>query len=529
MQVNLEMIYARMQEEAVAAFSFYCGNCSLYSACMFPDKSETARESGHLLVGTLEELLTLDGQENLEGISVIAVDSQHIFHQQSGLVSYRNACSKLDRMSEYLDYLIVQDGSVREWVFKANQIIERYQEQNQKLMTSIIREAPLSEILDISSEIMDNPVILYDSGMNVLAVGGDPKKIMEDPEWRETLDKGYLSEHFIRTFKENGGLYSAGTTHITAYIDPGNGGLPSICCNLYHEDKKFAVFAVVEADIKLLPVHGFLLEYLKDLIYRRVFRENRQHAEKYSQLKNMLTGRLQGQSLEPGALNYFLKQQRWGREDGFYLLKVQMSEEDVAADMQRYVINLIEKVIKGCIPLQLGSDLYFIFNEKKTEDFKEKLESVKEKLIKNKLNSSISYRFPDIINIYEQACLTTEAIRLGTRIDREKYFYPYNQYRIAHIMDILAEKIDLKLLCNPEILHLHENDKDGILMQSFYVYMKENMSLSKAAEILNIHKSTLGYRLLKVEKMVTLNLNDSDIRQSILLSCEILQYLDIYK
>ena len=62
MQVNLEMIYARMQEEAVAAFSFYCGNCSLYSACMFPDKSETARESGHLLVGTLEELLHWTGR-----------------------------------------------------------------------------------------------------------------------------------------------------------------------------------------------------------------------------------------------------------------------------------------------------------------------------------------------------------------------------------------------------------------------------------------------------------------------------------
>ncbi|MCJ7845833.1 helix-turn-helix domain-containing protein [Blautia sp. NSJ-175] len=154
---------------------------------------------------------------------------------------------------------------------------------------------------------------------------------------------------------------------------------------------------------------------------------------------------------------------------------------------------------------------------------------MKEKLVKYKLNSSVSYRFPDIINIYEQAYLTTAAIRLGTRIDREKYFYPYSKYRIIHIMDILAEKIDLKLLCNPEILHLHENDKDGILMQSFYVYMKENMSLSKAAEILNIHKSTLGYRLLKVERMVTLNLNDSDVRQSILLSCEILQYLNTYK
>ena len=529
MQVNLEMIYTRMQEEAVAAFSFYCGNRTITGAGIFPEDNEIARESGHLLVGTLEELLELDGREKLEGISVIAVDTQHIFQQQSGPASYRNACSKLDRMSEYLDYLIVQGGNVREWISKANRIIERYQEQNQNLMLSVIREEPLSEILGICSEIMDNPVILYDSGMNVIAVGGNCEKLIEDSEWRETLEKGYLSEHFIKNFKESGGLRSAGTTHRTAYINPGNGGLPSICCNLYHEDEKFAVFAVVETDIKLLPVHSILLEYLKELIYRRVFSENRQHKEKYSQLKNMLTGRLQGQSLEPGALNYSLKQQRWGREDGFYLLKVQMSKEDVATDMQLYVINLIEKVLKGCIPLQLGSDLYFIFNEKKTENFEEKLVLVNEKLVKYKLNSSVSYRFPDIINIYEQAYLTTAAIRLGTRIDREKYFYPYSKYRIIHIMDILAEKIDLKLLCNPEILHLHENDKDGILMQSFYVYMKENMSLSKAAEILNIHKSTLGYRLLKVERMVTLNLNDSDVRQSILLSCEILQYLNTYK
>ena len=98
MQVNLEMIYTRMQEEAVAAFSFYCGNRTITGAGIFPEDNEIARESGHLLVGTLEELLELDGREKLEGISVIAVDTQHIFQQQSGPASYRNACSKLDRM-----------------------------------------------------------------------------------------------------------------------------------------------------------------------------------------------------------------------------------------------------------------------------------------------------------------------------------------------------------------------------------------------------------------------------------------------
>ncbi len=63
-------------------------------------------------------------------------------------------------------------------------------------------------------------------------------------------------------------------------------------------------------------------------------------------------------------------------------------------------------------------------------------------------------------------------------------------------------------------------------MYSLYIYLKNEKSLVLASKILNIHRSTLIYRLNKINEIIKVDLDDADIRFHMILSFEILRYLE---
>ena len=67
----------------------------------------------------------------------------------------------------------------------------------------------------------------------------------------------------------------------------------------------------------------------------------------------------------------------------------------------------------------------------------------------------------------------------------------------------------------------------GKLVDSLYYYLLCGKGLAAAARRLKIHKSTLGYRLLKIEDIVHLDLKDERICQMAVYSCEIVRYLKL--
>ncbi|MCD7956893.1 MAG: helix-turn-helix domain-containing protein [Lachnospiraceae bacterium] len=53
--------------------------------------------------------------------------------------------------------------------------------------------------------------------------------------------------------------------------------------------------------------------------------------------------------------------------------------------------------------------------------------------------------------------------------------------------------------------------------------------MTKAAKEMNVHKSTLGYRLHKAEDIAGLDIEDAGVRQKVIFSCEIIHYLKSFE
>lgn len=72
--------------------------------------------------------------------------------------------------------------------------------------------------------------------------------------------------------------------------------------------------------------------------------------------------------------------------------------------------------------------------------------------------------------------------------------YNYLKAYIPYQINELKEYDDT---CNTELTH------------TLKTYLKQNRSTTQTAEYLHIHRSTLFYRLKKIEKLLSLSINDS--------------------
>ena len=76
------------------------------------------------------------------------------------------------------------------------------------------------------------------------------------------------------------------------------------------------------------------------------------------------------------------------------------------------------------------------------------------------------------------------------------------------------------MICHEKLLHLkYQDENTGTqLYETLRVYLQNHQSATKTAAALYIHRSTLLYRIEKIEKILKADLNDPDDQLYLMLS-----------
>lgn len=132
------------------------------------------------------------------------------------------------------------------------------------------------------------------------------------------------------------------------------------------------------------------------------------------------------------------------------------------------------------------------------------------------------FNFTDIRRGYIEA---SKAVELGLRMNVGGHIFRYMDFQFDHLIDLCSKQEDIKSLCHPSLFNLIEDDNE--LSETLYMYMKNGRSQSKAARELHIHRSSLLYRLKKIEEVLEVSLDDYKTFLHLELSYEILHYLKL--
>lgn len=102
------------------------------------------------------------------------------------------------------------------------------------------------------------------------------------------------------------------------------------------------------------------------------------------------------------------------------------------------------------------------------------------------------------------------------------------QEELQSLMKPLLGQMDFLEILIPEILKPlleHDLEKNSEFLKTLYLYLTEERSLIKVAEIMDIHRNSVVYRINRLSEIVDIDFEDSKTRYNLLIGIEILKEL----
>ena len=103
--------------------------------------------------------------------------------------------------------------------------------------------------------------------------------------------------------------------------------------------------------------------------------------------------------------------------------------------------------------------------------------------------------------------------------------YRFDDYILDYMLEQSTTQISAELLCHQSlsILKKYDEENNTELLHTLDVYLSLERNALQTAKTLFIHRSTLFYRLDRIQKLTKLNLDDTKTRLVLLLSFAILK------
>lgn len=94
-----------------------------------------------------------------------------------------------------------------------------------------------------------------------------------------------------------------------------------------------------------------------------------------------------------------------------------------------------------------------------------------------------------------------------------------------YIHDTLLKTANDLYLCHPavQILNAYDLENEAELCYTLYQYLRYERNSTITSECLHIHRNTLQYRLKKIHELISVDMNNPDIREHLMLSHEMIR------
>ena len=420
--------------------------------------------------------------------------------------------------------LMVVDGSVLDVHNEVQDVFDYLNQIDAELMSAMLQEKDLQSILDICTKFFDNPVYIIDAAQKLISCSSN---LVVDTEWKNNLEAtGYVGIDVVNSLKK---LDQLGQDLQLVQLESIP---PFLSAIIYDKTEKVGIVGVRQLYSKISENQLSLLKYVAEVLTTAVSKENYARYVRAGFMSRFMLDMLSSTEFETSFIVHSLAQISWKIDDDYYIIKIQPDPKDIAGGTVKYSGELIKDMFPGSILLSVGETLALVVNLRRCPDaLPESFDRLDAFLAKRNFTCGVSMLFKDFSRLNEQYKLAAAAIEIGVMVDRAKNLFRYENYIMPHIISLCDESFNVRTLCHREAVRLHEHDRqtNNNYFYCLYVYLRNEKSLLVSSKQLNIHRSTLIYRLGKIAELISVDLNDQGVRMHLILSYEILHFLDCLK
>jgi hypothetical protein len=407
------------------------------------------------------------------------------------------------------DILLLQTDDIYEVFNKILQIFDFYNSWEMSMIELIDSGASLQELLDVSKDVFQYPLVLTDASHQPLAINfPDDYSNGEFDNYRgiqlniplEMLT--IMNQELIQNIQER----SAYLARTKAFSRPG------IIKNLYRKAELIGWFVILDIDdenyerlLQLCDTFSRLIEFW--------FRANQEDNVLASQ-SDLFLDILTGKESDRSRIISRLQAVGWLQEDEKFVIQVCVGSENDPAFFT--LKKVIPQTFSGCYVIKYMSQLVLIANLRLISE-KNMNDLLLDVLLRSQTYCGISYKFTNMLKLHQYFRQAEIAAIYGSKNPGALNYC--EEYALDYLKDVIRDNLATDIR-HPalKILKHYDSRNNTEYYKTLMEYLLNERDQRKTAKVLCIHRNTLVYRVNRIDEILGLDLNDTSLRNHILMS-----------
>ncbi len=454
----------------------------------------------------------MDNSPYLHSCHVYLATAEHLSHRPSIEKNAVLVCigdsPRLSYYKEHATVLLIQKKVDFFDVFqKLQDIYMVFYNWESRLLKEFMNPASIQDILDCSYPVFQCPIYVLDASFQFVA-SVFPSGFQSHLHPASPVKLS--SEDFLCFLKEKDLRMD---THGTFLMEMETGTF--LCTNLFNSNDDYIGCMYIDlSEQTYIKGDEFLAQYLADIITNVSERIPALLNNEQSSLKQILQTLLKEMPLNR---NQKLLLKTCNQNRDYYCISIHCVKK-FSALPANYVCSVLEERFADSIFFEQANTILGLIpfdNFSKDESLSSQIEQKISTLLEEmKLCLGVSNDFSDLYLLRTYYQEAEAAIENGLLYHLEQKVYLFSEFALSELIanSFGSFPVDAYLPNGFRRLLLHDSEGDVSYLETLAVFLEENMSYSRAARRLFIHRSTLIERISRIEGQLSLNLSDPDQR-----------------
>ncbi|MDR1293130.1 MAG: helix-turn-helix domain-containing protein [Clostridiales Family XIII bacterium] len=396
-------------------------------------------------------------------------------------------------------------------------VFERYDDWNEGLLRILGENANVQALIDESTPIFGNPLLLHDNNYTAVAASSEYR---DDVRLIPFLDSGKLP--FIMKNDKSRDAEDGPSGDVQRLL---MGESPAIGVKLYKRGKLAYRLIAIEASKEMKQGDAALLNHLSGYV-RICLGLVRDDDVGVFGISDIMAGAISGDTTNREYITQQLSGFGWSEDDEFVLYRIYPEiRERNGGNLKFFVNRIIELFDNKCV-FEYDEGIVAVFNMRRCPGGEAWLDSTMLGFLRdNFLRAGRSELFSGFSK-FAMCCVQAEiSHEIGPKVNKYKQLHMFGEVIRQHLLDVCTSRLPASMVCAPGLQRLREFDeKHGTdFYNTVVVYLKNDFQQLKSAKELYVSRSTFLYRLNRVEKITGIDFRDIDDPWHYLLSIELLR------
>jgi hypothetical protein len=400
----------------------------------------------------------------------------------------------------------------------ALECFEFYGDWEKTLLSFLGKKRPLKDMLDASLEALPYPMAILDEKTKALALG----KLTETQsnDYKYLVKNGEFAISGVQKFAEQADaplILSSRTARVVKNISAED-TTERIRTNIWINQKIVGYILVFD------PGGGFRkgdlsrVDNLCEYIQKCMEIPSNEYLKK-SSLESFFIKMISSEDYDMVELVKTLGNFGWSKDDKYCVIRI---ESKVANKNNLVFAKLCEKIqykFQGCYPLIYEKGITLLMNLTNLSSDSDYMLKLTKLVEQDTIIIGASYPFDNIMLIdryYHQACT---AAYYGRYLQRSSPVYA-TSIALEEISQLAKNHGEISAFIHSDVQKLLAYDKQNgsDMSRSLFYYLYFGYNSTDAANYLGIHRNTLKYRLMKIQDILSLDIDDKKERLLLLIS-----------